>query len=94
MCNAVCRSCSLAPSLQYTIIATLWVIASAQPSGVIKTYLVICAIGHNHLINGRHAMTAIGTSKTQQGQGGGGSKHGRYSIPRNLIVELLNQSSP
>ena len=43
----------------------------------------------SHLINGRHAMTAIGTSKTQRGQGGGNSKHARYSIPRDLIVHLL-----
>lgn len=45
----------------------------------------------SHLINGKHRCTAIGTSKTQQGQGGGGSKHGRYAIPRDLIVELLSR---
>ena len=51
-----------------------------------------CRCDRSHLINGRHALTAIGTSKTQQGQGGGGSKHGRYAIPRDLIVELLTFS--
>ena len=48
-----------------------------------------CRCDRSHLINGRHRCTAIGTSKTQRGQGGGGSKHGRYAIPRDLIVELL-----
>ena len=48
-----------------------------------------CRCDRSHLINGRHSCTAIGTSKTQRGQGGGGSKHGRYAIPRDLVVELL-----
>jgi len=43
----------------------------------------------SHLINGKHTMTAIGTSKTQQGQGGGNSKSARYSIPPSLVTELL-----
>ena len=43
----------------------------------------------SHLVNNRHVCTAIGTSKTQQGQGGGGSKKLRYAIPTDLIVELL-----
>jgi len=42
-----------------------------------------------HLINGRHAMTAIGTSKVQQGQGGGSDKAGRYAIPEDLVKSLL-----
>lgn len=49
-----------------------------------------CRCDRSHLINGRHRCTAIGTSKSQPGQGGGGSKHGRYAIPRDLIVELLS----
>ena len=49
-----------------------------------------CRCDRSHLINGRHRCTAIGTSKSQQGQGGGGSKHGRYAIPRDLIQELLS----
>lgn len=44
-----------------------------------------------HLIGNRHRCTAIGTSKTQPGQGGGGSKHGRYAIPKKLIETLLKK---
>jgi len=43
----------------------------------------------SHLIDGRHAMTAIGTSKTHVGQGGGSSRNARYAIPKDLIVLLL-----
>ncbi len=43
----------------------------------------------SHLVNGRHPMTAIGTSKTQLGQGGGSCKKGRYSVPEPLIRYLL-----
>jgi len=49
-----------------------------------------CRCDRSHLVNNRHRCTAIGTSKTQQGQGGGGSKNGRYAIPQDLIVELLS----
>ena len=42
-----------------------------------------------HLVEGRHPMTAIGTSKTQQGQGGGSNKTGRYSIPHDLVQHIL-----
>jgi len=55
-----------------------------------NVFLQGCRCDRSHLINGRHRCTAIGTSKSQQGQGGGGSKHGRYAIPRDLIVELLS----
>ena len=44
----------------------------------------------SHLVDGRHKCTAIGTSKTQQGQGGGSSKNERYAIPKGLVVELLS----
>jgi len=43
----------------------------------------------SHLQFGRHAMTAIGTSKTQTGQGGGNSKKGRYHIPEALLGYVL-----
>ena len=43
----------------------------------------------SHLLNGRHKMTAIGSSKTQAGQGGSRSKGGRYSVPEPLIRYLL-----
>lgn len=52
--------------------------------------LLGCRCDRSHLVNNRHAMTAIGSSKTQQGQGGGSSKEGRYAIPRDLIVELFS----
>jgi hypothetical protein len=52
--------------------------------------LISCLCDRSHLVNGRHAMTAIGTSKTQQGQGGGSSKDGRFAVPRDLIVYLLS----
>ena len=42
-----------------------------------------------HLIDGKHRMTAIGSSKTQAGQGGSRSKGGRYSVPEPLIRYLL-----
>ena len=42
-----------------------------------------------HLINKKHKMTAIGTSKLQQGQGGGQSKQGWYAIPPALLLDLL-----
>ena len=45
----------------------------------------------SHKVNGRHPMTAIGTSKTQRGQGGGDSKAERHAIPPNLVTYLLNQ---
>lgn len=48
-----------------------------------------CKCDKKHLVNGKHRMTAIGTSKTQQGQGGGSSKQGRYAIPDQLVRELL-----
>jgi|TARA_R110001592_G_scaffold66077_7_gene202771 hypothetical protein len=41
------------------------------------------------LVNGRHPKTAIGTSKVQQGQGGGSDKSGRYAIPKDLIRTLI-----
>ena len=53
-------------------------------------FLPGCRCDRSHLVNNRHVCTAIGTSKTQRGQGGGGSKHGRYAIPTDLIEELLN----
>ena len=43
----------------------------------------------SHLIDGKHRMTAIGTSKSQTGQGGGSSKAGRYSVPSELVRYLL-----
>jgi len=49
-----------------------------------------CRCDRSHLVDNRHAMTAIGTSKSQKGQGGGGSKNGRYAIPADLVKELLN----
>ena len=45
----------------------------------------------SHLVNGRHKLTAIGSSKTQAGQGGGSSKSGRYAIPENLVIYLLTE---
>lgn len=45
----------------------------------------------SHLVNGRHKMTAIGTSQSQIGQGGGSSKAGRYSVPDSLIRCLLSK---
>ena len=36
-----------------------------------KKKLVDCKCDRSHLVDGRHKMTAIGTSKTQAGQGGG-----------------------
>ena len=47
----------------------------------------------SHLINGSHAMTPIGTSKTQLGQGGGASRNARYAIPRTLIAKLITFSN-
>ena len=44
----------------------------------------------SHLVNGSHKMTAIGTSKTQAGQGGESSKEGRYAIPKELVCYLLH----
>ena len=55
-----------------------------------NTKLVSCLCDRSHLVNGRHTMTAIGTSKTHHGQGGGSSKNARYSIPKELIVYLLS----
>ena len=43
----------------------------------------------SHLVNGKHRMTAIGSSKTQPGQGGSRSKGGRYSVPSDLVQYLL-----
>lgn len=43
----------------------------------------------SHLVNNRHLKTAIGSSKSQTGQGGGSSKAGRYSVPADLIRYLL-----
>lgn len=43
----------------------------------------------SHLINGSHAMTPIGSSKTQIGQGGGASRNARYAIPKGLIKTLI-----
>ena len=43
----------------------------------------------SHLVNGRHLRTAIGSSKTQPGQGGSRSKAGRYSVPEPLVRYLL-----
>ena len=43
----------------------------------------------SHLVNGRHLRTAIGSSKTQPGQGGSRSKGGRYSVPADLVRYLL-----
>ena len=42
-----------------------------------------------HLIDNKHRMTAIGSSKTQPGQGGSRSKGGRYSVPADLVRYLL-----
>ena len=53
-----------------------------------------CVCDRSHLVNGRHEMTAIGTSKVQAGQGGGNSKKERYAIPPELIVELLTPPTP
>ena len=47
----------------------------------------------SHLINGSHAMTPIGTSKTQIGQGGGASRNARYAIPGTLIAKLITFSN-
>ena len=44
-----------------------------------------------HLVDGRHRMTAIGSSKTQVGQGGSRSKGGRYSVPEPLVRYLLTE---
>ena len=43
----------------------------------------------SHLVNNRHLRTAIGSSKTQLGQGGSRSKAGRYSVPEPLVRYLL-----
>ena len=43
----------------------------------------------SHLVNGRHLRTAIGSSKTQPGQGGSRCKSGRYSVPEPLVRYLL-----
>jgi hypothetical protein len=45
----------------------------------------------SHLTSGKHRKTAIGTSKTQTGQGGGSSKSGRYAIPESLVIYLLTE---
>ena len=46
----------------------------------------------SHLTNGKkHKMTAIGTSKTQTGQGGGSSKSRRYAVPESLVRYLLTE---
>jgi hypothetical protein len=45
----------------------------------------------SHLVNGKHRMTAIGSSKTQPGQGGSRSKSGRYSVPEPLVQYLLGK---
>ena len=55
-----------------------------------KQGLVDCKCDRSHLVDGRHKMTAIGTSKTQTGQGGGSSKEGRYAIPKELVCYLLH----
>jgi len=44
----------------------------------------------SHKVNDRHPMTAIGTSKTQKGQGGGDSKNERHAIPPELVNYLLS----
>jgi hypothetical protein len=46
----------------------------------------------SHKVDGRHPMTAIGSSKTQAGQGGGTSTKGRYAIPKDLVVQLLGRA--
>ena len=46
----------------------------------------------SHLVGRRHKMTAIGSSKTQAGQGGSRSKGGRYSVPEMLVRHLLTLS--
>ena len=45
----------------------------------------------SHLVNNRHLRTAIGSSKTQPGQGGSRSKGGRYSVPEPLVQYLLGK---
>jgi hypothetical protein len=45
----------------------------------------------SHLVNNRHLRTAIGSSKTQLGQGGSRSKSGRYSVPELLVQYLLGK---
>jgi hypothetical protein len=45
----------------------------------------------SHLVNNRHLRTAIGSSKTQLGQGGSRSKSGRYSVPSDLVQYLLGK---
>ena len=52
---------------------------------------VLC--DRSHLINGSHAMTPIGSSKTQIGQGGGASRNARYAIPGTLIAKLITFSN-
>ena len=47
----------------------------------------------SHKVNGRHPMTAIGSSKTQKGQGGGNSKQERHAIPEKLVKHLLTQAN-
>lgn len=47
----------------------------------------------SHLIDGRHRLTAIGSSKTQLGQGGSRSKGGRYSVPEPLVQYLLGKQN-
>lgn len=46
----------------------------------------------SHMIDNKHIMTAIGSSKSQKGQGGGASKRERYAIPNKLITYLLDQA--
>ena len=45
----------------------------------------------SHLVDGKHEMSAIGSCKTQRGQGGGNSKKERDSIPPLLVRQLLEK---
>ena len=54
----------------------------------VKLDLKLC--DKSHLVDGKHVMTCLGTTKGgHKGQGGGSSRNSRYAIPPILISNVL-----